>query len=504
MYLLYVVIQIAWNCSREIFSDKIALTNNRKGKVVRVDLSHSGLSKMPIMTFFVREESVTLWNFLEARKKQVLVVEGAPGVGKSVEVFHHTMWRAMARQERVLYIHSVNTIGGGAHIVFKDDAASNSYRHSQEKYSKQPQYLFDFIHAQLVEETVDVLVLDGDVEWLSTEIYMMIILYPRVTLIICTSFQALIHEKSEQLEGLPSSTEILVHSWSKEDLKMAVEKKALTLTTNFNEIYYYAGGSARHMQYEVETVEKFICKKVRRCPDISLLIGNITVGDASMNAVNSLVAFHNHKPSTIVSQFATEHMLNKMGDDKAITFARTIKPDGQAFNGWLAEFEIMWLAKNKVCVTFRNEKMKLDHFIILQGYEKWKIFNSIDDITGSNKVHWWFPSKSNHPCFDAIYRVSPHHAKFIQITVAEFHSCVIDEIIPYIQAMNVHVVDFVFVCQSTNFKAFKKPTVNKTVATEALNLVYNKKLETKLRNIPQVALDLSKCCYQHNNSYSTL
>ncbi len=131
MYLLYVVIQIAWNCSREIFSDKIALTNNRKGKVVRVDLSHSGLSKMPIMTFFVREESVTLWNFLEARKKQVLVVEGAPGVGKSVEVFHHTMWRAMARQERVLYIHSVNTIGGGAHIVFKDDAASNSYRHSQ-------------------------------------------------------------------------------------------------------------------------------------------------------------------------------------------------------------------------------------------------------------------------------------------------------------------------------------------------------------------------------------
>jgi len=141
--------------------------------------------------------------------------------------------------------------------------------------------------------------------------------------------------------------------------------------------------------------------------------------------------------------------------------------------------------------------------VVSAARPSWTYFNSLNDIIDKKMYRWLFPSKSNQPSFDAIFRVSEYHAKFIQITIKEPHSFDIDKIIPFIDAMEVHVVEFVFLCQSSNFKAFKVPAVNTTNVYSALTAIYLKQKKS-VKNIPKVAISVDKCCYQKRNTYDPL
>lgn len=64
------------------------------GEVITVDLSHTGLSKLPVLKLYMREKCLDLLAALRKNKKQVFMVSGCPGVGKSVLIYSYAMWQA--------------------------------------------------------------------------------------------------------------------------------------------------------------------------------------------------------------------------------------------------------------------------------------------------------------------------------------------------------------------------------------------------------------------------
>lgn len=65
------------------------------------------------------------------------------------------------------------------------------------------------------------------------------------------------------------------------------------------------------------------------------------------------------------------------------------------------------------------------------------------------------PKTALTPCIG--YRVSVDAVRVIKITNANSHSCKLEYLIPFIKAMNVHIVEFVYVCRRSNFDSFEVP-----------------------------------------------
>ena len=84
-------------------------------------------------------------------------------------------------------------------------------------------------------------------------------------------------------------------------------------------------------------------------------------------------------------------------------------------------------------------------------------FNASDPCLTDVTLDWLVPERFTQECFDAIYRVSLDTVRVIQITNANSHSCKLKYLIPFVEAMNVHVVELVYVCRRYNFETFKVP-----------------------------------------------
>jgi len=190
--------------------------------------------------------------------------------------------------------------------------------------------------------------------------------------------------------------------------------------------------------------------------------------------------------------------------------ARKMAPNNPSWQGWVTEFEVLNLAEYQNDMIFRNDENKRIVWETLPGYTKVGRFNDVSDFQNHFlKTHWLIPNKWNQACFDAIYRESEDRACFVQITIAESHSYTLAKLVPFIVAMNVHVVDFVFVCQTSNFDAFKWLEVNKRSTDyknvkRAISFIYDNKchdIANSHRIVPKVDVNIIKLCYQIKNSY---
>jgi len=248
------------------------LSNYENETVVVHNLQYSGLSEQESKKIFIRNECNNLWNFCATRSEQLLLVEGAPGIGKSVEVFAYTMWKATKMNQRVIFIHA--DIMTEISIIFKEDCNSNSFRYSTSRFKKKPQYLLDFILGQLNANAVDLLVLDGALPWLILKIYLKLHRYPTVTCITSTSFQSLPDLPTEVTAACKKPKTYLMKSWTFEDLLAAQTNDALKIQTDtLEEIYYYSGGSIRFAQFKIEKLIGTIQTKIKSCADIGKVIG---------------------------------------------------------------------------------------------------------------------------------------------------------------------------------------------------------------------------------------
>ena len=189
---------------------------------------------------------------------------------------------------------------------------------------------------------------------------------------------------------------------------------------------------------------------------MSKLVGTSGIGDASDDAVNSLIAIRN-KCNTIVSKFVSKKLLDQITDDR-IAKARVHLDTNPVWQGWVTEYEVLTLAKYK----------KLFFYAPLQEPESWPSVTAPIEVDNAespvlrdeNHVGWFYPLKWNHECFDALFHVSKDVIRVVQISDASTHSCKLEYLIPYVVAMKVKSVDFVLICRRRNFETFKIPIIS--------------------------------------------
>ena len=479
------------------------------GDVLNIPMSHSGLTDNAYLKLYVRKACLDLFEFLNMPTANVKMVNGCPGVGKSVEVFSYAMDQAQLHRKRVLYVHG--NIKNGFTILFKDDPDVSTARvGGQLNFISEPQELKQIVVTLLAEGSVDLIVLDGSLSWLILGIYFKMDEHPEVLLIVCTSFQA-IGKLSQEVSMKSAVRETFVmESWTHSELEIAVNKAALVLApgTTVNEMFFYAGGSARLFLKPVKTVVEYLRAKIRQTPDMGKLIGTRGVGDSSADATNSLMAIYDGE-SIILSQFVTRELIQSVSDD-FIQKARTFLPDNPAWQGWVTEAEVMYFARTKLNMIFRNDTQNP------KSVETWSseklmvtsFTNATDKALQSQRIGWYQPEKYNEKGFDCLFRVSNHCLRVIQITDTCYtRTFDLSVVIPLAKAMKVQVIEVVHLSRKMNFKSLKVTEITVGAPREALMTVLHEIYDAKVGNkkghmesgsesVPEPNITFRTLCYQ--------
>ena len=413
-----------------------------------------------------------LWRFLEETKGRVSFITGCPGVGKSMEVYAYAMYEATERKKRVLYIHG-NKIQH--HYLFTSGGVEDA--RIGISVAEQDTALYRFVYNQLVEQKVDMIVLDGALEWLIERVYFNLKKFPNVRLISCTSFQAVSDLNGSDLDQYPPNPEFdrySMESWTREELAAALKSGVIHLDQSvqeFNDILFYSGGSVRMVKWTINKVIDTLNAKFSKSVDIAKLVGEGVVGDASESAVNTLIAIYDGCKIP-VSQYVTRKM-TKDCTQYLISKYRMALPKNPVWQGWVTEIEVLTMVReNKIAVFWgRRKEVEKDVARGRAGLlkEEWprlqeatgtliEFYDASDDCFKLQSFGWFAPLKFNQQTFDAIYWMSPDTIRFIQITNDDTHSCKLQCLIPYVQIMNVHVIEVVYVCQLSNFDTFKVPS----------------------------------------------
>ena len=506
---------IQWDPSLKPLSIQAELGAAAEGSVVEVDLTSSGLRDNVAQPskLYVRTACLELWNHLETTLHRASFVTGCPGVGKSVEVYAYVMWQAGFHKKRVLYVHShgesyslIATAGAAVPTDVRCGHVAD--------FSSQPQVLLDFIVSSLKGGVVDVIVLDGQLSWLIKRVFLCLHRYPNVRLISCTSFQAITKLNTEQLANAPEFSEFLMDSWVQEEYVAAIEAGALTLDTTrehtVEEVFYYAGGSVRMIQWSVERVATCLTTKMREISDMSQLIGKQVVGDSSQSAMNTLMAIYNGC-STVISRYVLTQLIKTLST-AAILAIRRILPSNASWQGWVTELEVLLLAKERKTMIFRRPDGELEQW---PRHDELRLGEPLFEFNDPCEIRdvpydWLLPKQWNHACFDGLYRTPPDTVRAIQITIADKHSCKLKYLIPIAEAMNAHVIELVYVCRRSNFRDFKVPSPqNKPTSTSidaavehqqyldlmtALEAIRRAKKSTTM--LPPSSLVIRKVCYE--------
>ena len=161
---------IVWKDVRVDLDPPANWASAKVGDVVNVSMSHSGLTDEAYLNVYVRKACLDLFTVLNESSKDVRMVTGCPGIGKSVEVFSYAMWQAQTHKKRVLYVHGSRL--NGIYVLFKDSVDSATARVSRMRpFVKEPLALQQFLLSTLQSDGVDLIVLDGALSWLIFEIY---------------------------------------------------------------------------------------------------------------------------------------------------------------------------------------------------------------------------------------------------------------------------------------------------------------------------------------------
>ena len=532
------------------------LGTSEVGSVLNVDLAGSGLDLGPgdeaqPSELYVRAACIDLWDHLETAKKEgnmASFITGCPGIGKSVEVYAYAMWLATQQRDReesehdgasvgddrnrVLYIHSH---GNAFSIVLTSGTSPASASYGRIKqFTFEPQVLWEYVNFSIKQQQIDVIVLDGKLSWLIERVFLKLGRHSKIRFITCTSFQAF-SPNTEQIVRAPRFSQFLMDSWTMEELQSAMDAKVLTLSDpnmTVDEMFYYSGGSVRMFQLSVEEVTTNLNLKIRAVPDMSKLVGQVAVGDSSQSAVNSLMAMYNGV-SRVVSKYVVRDLISTQSIE-VINSLRGAADENDSWQGWVTELEVLLLVKERKEMLFRRPKPR-DAELGNIELERWPrpqkrvglampVFTDPSEIEKIEKFgdNWFVPRRWNQECFDAIYRKSEHEIAAIQVTNAEKHSCKLKYLIPIAQAMNVHVIDLVYVCRRDNFDTFRvptpqvKPTSNSSNAAvehqqyqdlmEAFKAIRNAKISPELpvASLPEHDLGIRKVCYEEADSYMPL
>jgi hypothetical protein len=279
-------------------------------------------------------------------------------------------------------------------------------------------------------------------------------------------------------------------------------------------MFYYAGGCIRLIQWSVARVITHLMLKMQTSDDMGKLIGAKGVGDASQSAVNSLMAFYGGR-SVVLSKFVAMKLLDSVAE-KVVENARNALPNHPPWQGLVTEFQVLNLVRTQETMLFRNDSGGVEGWLRLNPRVKRHnplptFINASDPCLKDATLGWLVPERFTQECFDAIYRVTLDAIRVIQITNANKHSCKLKYLIPFVEAMNVHVVEMVYVCRDSNFDTFKVPSPElkpkgKTTKNsehqqymdlkDTVTKIWHAKCNTKESSYPDPAIIIRKVTYE--------
>ena len=277
------------------------------------------------------------------------------------------------------------------------------------------------------------------------------------------------------------------------------------------EAYFYAGGSIRSIQLSVRDITNFLDRKITVCNDMAQLIGSRGVGDASKSAINSLMSIYNGH-SVVVSKYVTRALITNVSD-ALVNSARNMIPDNPAWQGWVSEFQFISNVYKRKSLYLKNEDGTFETWS-RDDYNISKPNLILDGSKLEKNGSWYIPPKWNQECFDAIQRVSDYEIRAVQITNSESHTCKLQYLVPILQCLDVHVVDFVYACGYKNFESFsvKNPSTSQSEAKIAIEekrqfselMLVMEDIRNMKRNrsdqvntlIPDADIKFRKICYQ--------
>ena len=111
-----------------------------------------------------------------------------------------------------------------------------------------------------------------------------------------------------------------------------------------DERFHYAEGSVRYIQMPIGSVITFFELKIPKVNDMNKLVGTGGVGEATDDAVNSLMAIYNGY-RVIVSKYVTQMLLKQVASDVWIARARSTLKNNPVWQGWLTKYEVLNLAR---------------------------------------------------------------------------------------------------------------------------------------------------------------
>jgi hypothetical protein len=230
------------------------------------------------------------------------------------------------------------------------------------------------------------------------------------------------------------------------------------------------------MRKSKEEVIELLLADIERESDIEQLVGRGGVGEASEDAaVNSLMAFYGDE-SIVISQYVMRQLVSRVTDD-FIHKARYVSADRSSFLAELGngarDREYLSCKIRGLLLTKKNGNNSAEGRGCYLGSPgsvgRQTILTPFTDasdlVLRSSRYGCWFrPTRWSHDLFDILYRPSEHELTVIQIADADADELrsfklklKLEYLIPYIKAMNVHVVDVVYVCRKKNFDNFRVP-----------------------------------------------
>ena len=367
------------------------------------------------------------------------------------------------------------------------------------KRSEDSMNLLPFITNLAKECEVDLIVLDGDLSSLIRAVYLILGKYLKTKMITCTPHRGLDSISQEVWSQCAKLGFFTMESWSKKEYEGAILAGALSIQiSELDERNYYAGGSTLFFELPIKLVITIYREKLYRLDDMSKFVGKRGIGFESEDASNDLMAIHN-KSNTIVSKYVFRKLLYEITDDW-IAKAR-LNLNSTVWQGWVTENEVLRLAMLKKLFFYAPHKEPESWLSeeALIGFE-----NAESPVLGDvDHVGWFYPKIWNHECFDALFRVSKDTIRVVQIADASTHSCHLEHLIPYVVAMKVQSIDFVFICRRKNFEFFKIPKIREiqeqyNSLMEAVKA--NEKIDPSVKKRKHVTtadyLNFRKVCYQ--------
>lgn len=401
---------------------------------------------------YARKEVGTLWDSLDAfyeNKSQVLyAVNGAPGIGKSCEVWTWMCHKAV--EEDILWIH----MNQGAKSKCVKSTAGRFFG-----CSVNPGQLPRIV----LESNAKMIVVDGYTNETSKLLIasdaQFEILEAKKVLFVCSQAVSFTPARfglhARQIGGLELPPWVLdqylracesirflksIFEWpldtsSSDEKKIVQDAKRLV-----NEKFYYAGASARWMfEYDVEGIKQEIKYYIAKANNYSSLMAFAT-GPRSDYSLNHLIMNIQNKDRNelfFVSQCALDLCLQQWNNGTDIKYAYSLarKHKNPAFLGWVVQFDFIDQIRRLSMGSQRRESAnKLGVYDMEGVVEEWLVSGVTDfDSTASNldgegwqKGHWMLPILWNQAGYDAASLCETdsgcRYLKIVQITRGKAHN----------------------------------------------------------------------------------